>query len=371
MGVIKVTGGRVKVTDTTPKVIKISSVGVQGATGPTGATGATGATGPKGDTGATGTTNPKFAVQTFSNTDYNASALTASTIITQVGTLSAPRTVTLPAASAVGTGAEIIVQAGAGCSTTNTLTIARAGTDTINGATTSLVIGLAYGWRRLTSDGVSAWTYDDGVLRVSNNLSDLASAATARTNLGLVTTSTTAPSSTNTLTDLYSDFFSVSKSSECATMPRLMINPGTLTLTTGQAVGVIARCTGKQTTFTQARFMIDTTSGTNTFQVTVHNSDGTLVTNGAQSSSSVTGAVVTTLTFPSTVTLTAGGTYYLALWFYTASAGTASAKGIALNRTSLASPSPALTKTYSGWTGSGTASLTTSVSNILPWIELI
>jgi hypothetical protein len=151
-----------------------------------------------------------------------------------------------------------------------------------------------------------------------------------------------------------------------------MINPGTLTLTTGQAVGVIARCTGKQTTFTQARFMIDTTSGTNTFQVTVHNSDGTLVTNGAQSSSSVTGGVVTTLTFPSTgVTLTAGGTYYLALWFYTASAGTATAKGIALNRVALASPSPALTKTYSGWTGSGTASLTTSASNILPWIELI
>jgi hypothetical protein len=114
MGIIKVTGGRVRVTDTTPKVIKISSVGLQGPagtaiagfgswsatsfpiyscvsyqgssyisnaatigtdvpgtsskwtllaskgdTGATGSTGSTGATGPQGPTGATGATGAK------------------------------------------------------------------------------------------------------------------------------------------------------------------------------------------------------------------------------------------------------------------------------------------------------------------------
>lgn len=140
---------------------------------------------------------PKFPRVTFSNADYTIVA-TTSTIVTQTGTLSAARVVTLPAASTMPAGSEIIVQAGAGCSATNTLSIARAGSDTINGSASSIVIATAYGWRRLTSDGVSAWTLDAGILRSSSNLSDVADAPTALTNLGA-----TAKATLTTKGDIY------------------------------------------------------------------------------------------------------------------------------------------------------------------------
>ncbi len=124
------------------------------------------------------------AIVTFSNAPYTITA-TTTVFVAQIGTLSASRTVTLPAASTFKAGDVLTVMDKSGtCTSANTIVIARAGADTIDGAT-SVTIAAAYGWRRFISDGVSQWSFDGGVLRSSNNLSDLSSAATARTNLGI------------------------------------------------------------------------------------------------------------------------------------------------------------------------------------------
>jgi len=117
--------------------------------------------------------------------------LTTDKYVAQTGTLTLSRAVTLPAASAINAGRELIIADESGTVTaTNTLVITRAGTDTIDGATTE-TINVAYGARRLTSDGVSKWTLTGfyptpaGHLVAANNLSDVTVPATARTNLGL------------------------------------------------------------------------------------------------------------------------------------------------------------------------------------------
>ncbi len=75
--------------------------------------------------------------------------------------LTAARVVTLPAAAAYPTGAVLtaIDESGA-CSPTLTVTLARAGSDTINGAA-SAVIASAYGSLKLESNGSNAWTVID------------------------------------------------------------------------------------------------------------------------------------------------------------------------------------------------------------------
>jgi hypothetical protein len=84
----------------------------------------------------------------------------------------APRTWTLPAANAVAAGRRVrAIDAAGGVTATNTLTIARAGADTINGASTSFTINKAYGWVELESDGTSKWTIvgTNIQLQISNN----------------------------------------------------------------------------------------------------------------------------------------------------------------------------------------------------------
>lgn len=138
-----------------------------------------------GDISATAAIDPakiKGARVTFSNADATCASTTR--YLAQIGTMSAPRVVTLPAASAVASGVEIIVGDESGTVTaTNTLTVQRAGSDTINGVNTAVIVG-AYGWRRFVSNGSNKWTYDGGVLRSSSNLADVASASTALANLG-------------------------------------------------------------------------------------------------------------------------------------------------------------------------------------------
>jgi hypothetical protein len=88
------------------------------------------------------------------------SAISADTRVVHIGTaFTAARVYTLPAANAVNPGEAIeVFDTVLGVSATNTLTIQRAGTDTINGAT-SATLANAGAAIRLVSDGVSKWAY--------------------------------------------------------------------------------------------------------------------------------------------------------------------------------------------------------------------
>lgn len=90
--------------------------------------------------------------------------------------LTAARTVTLPASSSYPTGTALTIfdESGA-CSATNVLTIARSGTDTIDGAT-SASIATPYGYLALESNGAGKWTVIDQSLG-SNALQQVAQGA--------------------------------------------------------------------------------------------------------------------------------------------------------------------------------------------------
>lgn len=131
---------------------------------------------------------------------------TASVIVRQAGTLTAARTITLPSASALPVGSEIIVVGGGSVTSTRTVTVQTNGTDALNGSSSNTaIIAIARGWRRFVSTTSTAWVYDDGVVSRSSNLSDLASVTTAVTNLTAGSTvSGTAISTTNQIIDVTS-----------------------------------------------------------------------------------------------------------------------------------------------------------------------
>ncbi len=73
--------------------------------------------------------------------------------------LSAPRTDTLPLANSVNAGGTIVINDFRGvASGVNTITAARAGADTINGSSSSVVVSAQYGIAVLMSDGATRWT---------------------------------------------------------------------------------------------------------------------------------------------------------------------------------------------------------------------
>lgn len=79
-------------------------------------------------------------------------------VVATNASLSAPRIWTLPAANSINQGQQIVVtDLVGGASGTNTITIARNGSDTINGST-SVIINTALGAYLLWSDGVSKWS---------------------------------------------------------------------------------------------------------------------------------------------------------------------------------------------------------------------
>jgi hypothetical protein len=89
------------------------------------------------------------------NADYT--ILNTDKVVAQIGTMSAPRTFSLPAASTVQAGAEIIVIDESGSvNGTNKITVQRNGTDTIDGAT-SIDINTTYGALKLICDGANSW----------------------------------------------------------------------------------------------------------------------------------------------------------------------------------------------------------------------
>jgi len=96
--------------------------------------------------------------------DANYSMINTDRTVATSAALTAARTWTLPAANSYLPGKEIvIVDLARGVSGTNTLTIARAGSDTITipasigGSTTSILLNTAGGSLILRSDGVSQW----------------------------------------------------------------------------------------------------------------------------------------------------------------------------------------------------------------------
>ena len=100
-------------------------------------------------------TNMRTAVSDANYTAQTTDRLIAYTAIT------AARTVTLPAAASFPTGTRLLVVDESGsCSATDTITISRAGSDTISGAT-SAVLNMAYGYMAMESNGSNAWTVID------------------------------------------------------------------------------------------------------------------------------------------------------------------------------------------------------------------
>jgi hypothetical protein len=100
-------------------------------------------------------TNTRVAVS-----DAAHSVLTTDRLIAY-SALTAARAVTLCAASAYPTGTRLtIVDESGACSAANAITVQRAGSDTIGGAT-SAMLSSAYGYLSLESDGVGKWTIVD------------------------------------------------------------------------------------------------------------------------------------------------------------------------------------------------------------------
>lgn len=94
--------------------------------------------------------------QTFSNAAVTILATTR--VLAQTGTMSAARIATLPAANALPAGTAITVCDQSGTITaTNTISVARAGSDTINGAAASIAISGPYGAVIFITDGTSNW----------------------------------------------------------------------------------------------------------------------------------------------------------------------------------------------------------------------
>lgn len=104
-------------------------------------------------------------------------------VVALTATLTTPRAWTLPAANAVNAGQSIIIiDLAAGVSSTNYITITRAGADTING-TTTVNLTAPYGYVTVTSNGTSAW--ETTVTGLEQGGTGAVSASAARTNLGL------------------------------------------------------------------------------------------------------------------------------------------------------------------------------------------
>lgn len=112
---------------------------------------------------------------TFSNAD--ATMGTTDAVALQTGTMSAARTVTLPAASAVSAGRDVLISDLSGTVTlANRIIVAPAGSDTIPAGYPHIVF--AGGWLRLVSDGSSKW------IVTASSSPDLLWAARGTTDLG-------------------------------------------------------------------------------------------------------------------------------------------------------------------------------------------
>ena len=109
-----------------------------------------------GTTGTLGVTASGPLVTRDTSNDANATITATNDRVLAFTALSTARTVALPAATSAGQTITIIDESGS-CSATNTITINRASSDTIDGQT-SVVIGTPYGALVLVADGSNKWT---------------------------------------------------------------------------------------------------------------------------------------------------------------------------------------------------------------------
>lgn len=139
--------------DITPSAININDLGSTPLTVLNGGTGATTAPGVISSLGIVRT-------ETFSNANYSVSSAYALIItVSQVGAMSATRTVTLPAASALPAGVSINLGDASGTvSNTNRINVVAAGADTINGVAATSIIRIPFNRISFTTNGVSNWT---------------------------------------------------------------------------------------------------------------------------------------------------------------------------------------------------------------------
>lgn len=113
-----------------------------------------------GGTGATAASTARTSLNidqrsTFSNADYT--VLNTNRYVGQIGTMSAVRTATLPTAASVNAGQTLVIADESGTvTTTNTITIAASGSDTINGSATK-TIRAGFGYIVLWSNGSNEW----------------------------------------------------------------------------------------------------------------------------------------------------------------------------------------------------------------------
>jgi hypothetical protein len=78
-------------------------------------------------------------------------------------TQTAARVVTLPLAASLPIGTRIWIEGGSGASGTNTISVARAGSDTINGATSNVaVVSAAWGRGSVINVSATAWKANAG-----------------------------------------------------------------------------------------------------------------------------------------------------------------------------------------------------------------
>jgi hypothetical protein len=100
-----------------------------------------------------------FFPQRETMTDANKTFSTGKTEVYLTASLTAARTLTLPAASAFTAGTELIfIDEIGGITSTNTVSVTRAGSDTINGLSTAFTLYTPNVVFKLVTDGVSKWT---------------------------------------------------------------------------------------------------------------------------------------------------------------------------------------------------------------------
>lgn len=101
--------------------------------------------------------NSRLSLKGTNVNDANATISATDTLVAMTA-LTAPRTLTLPAANTVATGRRVLViKDESGQAGTHNITVQRAGSDTLEGGVTSKVINTNHGVLRLYSNGSTQW----------------------------------------------------------------------------------------------------------------------------------------------------------------------------------------------------------------------